>query len=205
MARPGITYYDVANVALTIKGQGKNVTVENIRAMLGTGSISTINNHLRKWKALQTHTETSSKDNLPIELVSMLKGLWERVTIHSVEQFIPIEEKLKQDINQLTQALEKYKNNNRRWQKLYYRWQQEKAKFANEKNNLIQTIYLLQQEHTSLKIKQDHMRQQLADVTQLLQEAHHKIKQLTQDKWQLLQEKSELTGQLKQINLLEQI
>ena len=43
MSRPGVTFQDIANAAQDLKGQGKTVTIENVRAILGTGSIGTIN------------------------------------------------------------------------------------------------------------------------------------------------------------------
>lgn len=49
MSRPGVTYQDIAAAAQELKGQGKNITIENIRANLGKGSIGTINKYLRQW------------------------------------------------------------------------------------------------------------------------------------------------------------
>lgn len=50
MARPGITYEQVAAVADSLQAQGKRPTVEAIRAQLGTGSPNTIHRHLSAWK-----------------------------------------------------------------------------------------------------------------------------------------------------------
>ena len=51
MARSGITYEDVQTACETIidRGEGK-VTLASVRAELGTGSNSTINKHVRKWR-----------------------------------------------------------------------------------------------------------------------------------------------------------
>ncbi len=51
MARSGITYEDVQNACETIieRGDGK-ITLTAVRAELGTGSNSTINKHVRKWR-----------------------------------------------------------------------------------------------------------------------------------------------------------
>jgi hypothetical protein len=43
MARPGVTYQDIESAANALKGQGKSVTIESVRSILGTGSIGTIN------------------------------------------------------------------------------------------------------------------------------------------------------------------
>lgn len=181
MARPGVTYQDIAAAAQALKGQGTNITIENVRAILGTGSISTINTHLRKWKEAQDHThKISIKENLPEELVALIQGLWERVITQSAEQFAPLEEKLKQDITLLTQDLEKYKNNNMRWQKLFDQWQQEKTKLTKEKLTLEQALEFGHKEHTTLTAKNDTLLLQLQNKQDRIDELHRLHKQ-TQD------------------------
>ncbi|MGE3920797.1 MAG: DNA-binding protein, partial [Gammaproteobacteria bacterium] len=53
MARTGVTYTEVAKVAVELEGQGKNPTIENVRQLLGTGSHTTIRLHLNEWRAQQ--------------------------------------------------------------------------------------------------------------------------------------------------------
>lgn len=135
MARPGVTYQDVVNAAVEVKGQGKNPTIENVRAILGTGSIGTINMHLRKWKSgIQQTDKISVKENLPPELVSLLKGLWERVVQTSEDRIQQIEESHQKITLEMTEELEKYKKNNQRWQQMYHQWVQEKTQMTNEKS-----------------------------------------------------------------------
>jgi len=50
IAISGITYSDVATAAQTLQAKGKNLTVENIRNVLGTGSASTISRLLTEYK-----------------------------------------------------------------------------------------------------------------------------------------------------------
>lgn len=50
MARPGITYEQVAAAADALKAQGQNATIDAVRAQLGTGSKSTIHRYLRQWE-----------------------------------------------------------------------------------------------------------------------------------------------------------
>lgn len=127
MARPGVTYKDIATAASELKGQGRSITIDNVRSILGTGSIGTINNHLRKWKDAQTSTnKIAVKENIPEELIALVKGLWERVCAQSIEQFTPLETRYQQEVAQLKQEVDKYKNNNQRWQKLYDQWLKEK-------------------------------------------------------------------------------
>ncbi len=108
MARHGITYEDVITAATQLKGQGKSVTIENVRSFLGTGSAGTINQHLRRWKEIQNSTQKiASKKSVPEPLVAMIKGLWESVLTQSTEHFVPIEASYNQEIAELKNALEK--------------------------------------------------------------------------------------------------
>lgn len=149
MARPGVTYQDVAKAANAVKDQGKNVTIENVRAILGTGSIGTINTHLRKWKEAQNFNyRSTSHENLPDELVSMMKSLWDRLIKQSQEHEIEIENHYQAKMDALQQELQKYKTNNQRWQQLFQQWQQEKSK-------LEQALQETQQHAATQSAKQD--------------------------------------------------
>lgn len=50
MARPGLSYEQVAAAADALKAQGENVTIDRVRLHLGTGSKSTIHRYLRQWE-----------------------------------------------------------------------------------------------------------------------------------------------------------
>jgi chromosome segregation ATPase len=178
MSRPGVTYQDVVTAAAELKGQGKNITIENIRAHLGTGSIGTINKYLRQWRDVEASTSRlASKENLPEALVSLMKGLWEGVMNQSTEQFAPIEVNYNQEISELKQELEKYKNNNQRWQKLFNQWQQEKTQFVNEVLTLNQALEFSHKENNALHAKQDVLLQQLQEKQERIDELHRLHKQ----------------------------
>ena len=57
MARPGISYEQVATVADALVGQGEKPSIQRIRERLGTGSPNTIHRHLKTWRAAQAPTE----------------------------------------------------------------------------------------------------------------------------------------------------
>src|SRR5690242_15701507 len=102
MARPGITYNDVAKAALELTGQGKLPTIDSIRQFLSTGSSSTIAPHLRTWKAKQGETQLiASKEKLPEDLVALMKGLWERVHQEAQNQISVIEQQANKNSNDL--------------------------------------------------------------------------------------------------------
>lgn len=173
MARPGVTYQDIISAANELKGQGKSITIENIRTHLGTGSIGTINKYLRQWREVQASTgKIASKENLPEELISLVKGLWEGVLNQSTQRFEPIETNYQQEISELKAELEKYKNNNQRWQKLFNQWQQEKIKLDNEKLTLEQALEFAHKENHSMQVKQDGFLQQLQEKQARVDELH---------------------------------
>lgn len=57
MARPGVTYTEIASAAQQIAASGRFPTVEGVRLILGTGSNSTVGQHLRTWKLKQDSTQ----------------------------------------------------------------------------------------------------------------------------------------------------
>ncbi len=178
MSRPGITYQDVANAAHQLSAQDINPTIEAIRKITGTGSNGTLALHLRKWKEIQSGTlKIASKENLPGELVSLLKGLWDRVITQSEERVVSIEESYQQELTELKQELEKYKANNQRWQKLFTQWQQEQTQLSNEKLTLEQAVERAHKENVSLQARLDTLLQQLQEKSERIDELHQLHKQ----------------------------
>ena len=76
MARPGITYLDVARAAVQLKEQGLNPTVAEVRQILKTGSNSTINRHLRDWEEKQGDRIDAEK-GIPAALLTVVRGLYD--------------------------------------------------------------------------------------------------------------------------------
>ncbi len=156
MARLGVTYQDIANAAEQIKGQGKQPTIELIRNLLGTGSTTTIANHLRNWRAEQNDdTSVAIKENLPPEFISMMKGLWQRLQARADDQVAIVKQESAHAIKQMQLEIDKYKTNNQRWQKLYDGWGKEKELLNQDKLSLQQTVISLQTENAALIAKLD--------------------------------------------------
>ncbi len=103
MARPGVTYFDIANAAEVIKTQGHEPTVDRVREQLGTGSKSTIAPLLKRWR---TENEGSGHvQGLPTDLLETVKSLHQRLQ-ELADQRIDESEKSFQAANdQLTQSL----------------------------------------------------------------------------------------------------
>ncbi len=180
MARHGITYDDVSSAANSLKGEGKSITIENVRRFLGTGSAGTVNQHLRRWKEIQNSSQKiATKENLPEPLIALVQGLWEGVITQSIEQFTPIEANYQQEISELKMELEKFRTNNQRWQKMFNQWQQEKTTYANEKLTLEQALEFAHKENQALHSKNDVLLRQLQEKQERIEELH-RLHQLAQ-------------------------
>ncbi len=73
MARGGVTFTEVDEAARYLQGAGRNPTVDSIRERLGTGSRTTLAEHLKRWRSLQADGE----GHLPQPLLALVAGLWE--------------------------------------------------------------------------------------------------------------------------------
>lgn len=73
MARGGVTFSDVDGAARYLQGISKNITVDAVRERLGTGSRTTLTEHLKRWKSMQADGE----GKLPQSLLELISGLWE--------------------------------------------------------------------------------------------------------------------------------
>lgn len=91
MARPGISYFDVATAASKLQKDGTRPSIEGIRKELGTGSNSTINRHLRDWREKQENKQPDS-EGLPQGLLASVRGLYQ-----SMEEDAAAKIKLEQD------------------------------------------------------------------------------------------------------------
>lgn len=101
MGRAGITLLDVEKAAIQLQGRGKNPTVDAIRELLGTGSKSTIIQHLKVWRA----KNGEGQGNLPQELLALVTGLWERLNLQAENRIIEIENTNNQQLELFTQQL----------------------------------------------------------------------------------------------------
>lgn len=173
MARPGVTYQEVVEAANELVGKGRNPTVEQVRLQIGSGSSTTIANHLRQWKANQEATSLLSiQENIPKELVAVMKGLWEQMLNQSQTKISQVEASYQEAISELQKELDKYKINNQKWQKLFNQWQQEKNLLANEKLTLEQALEFSHKENHSLHNKNDMLLNQLQEKQTRIEELH---------------------------------
>lgn len=152
MARPGVSKQEVFAAATQLVGEGKGATIAEVRQILQTGSNSTIANYLRQWKREQEGTQLLALDsNLPQEAIALMKGLWERLRQLAEEKCSLLETAHQERVNELNLALEKYKANNQRWQKLFDKWIEEKTLLQGEKSRLEEMLTLLESDKLKLQ------------------------------------------------------
>ncbi|MBA3723152.1 MAG: DNA-binding protein [Parachlamydiaceae bacterium] len=101
MGRIGINFDDVKEKAYQLQGRGKSPTVDAIRDLLGTGSKSTIAQHLKTWKA----EEKNGEGNLPQELLALVTGLWERLNAKAEQRITDIQRESEEKIKLIQQTL----------------------------------------------------------------------------------------------------
>lgn len=87
MARIGIDYLSVKQAAIKLLSQGINPSVQKIRDLLGTGSNTTIAEHLSQWR--DEHAQKTVHHlpaTMPKELISAVEVLWQAAMEQSENQ-----------------------------------------------------------------------------------------------------------------------
>lgn len=182
MSRPGVTYAEVAEAASQLIGQGRNPTIEQIRLILGTGSSTTIANHMKVWKGAQSDTSLiSSKEHIPEELIAIVKGLWERVIMLSDDKLKTITANNQTTLMATQEELDKYRQNNQRWQHMYHQWNKEKNSLSEERSVLENEVRELKQQHLILQTRYELALQELCEKHDRIQELHHLQQQSQQN------------------------
>jgi biotin-(acetyl-CoA carboxylase) ligase len=138
MGRLGVTFEDIKKAANQLKVEGKHITIENVRAILGTGSISTINKYLQQWKQAQLSNIT--KDKLGADFNSLMKEAWDKISEQFSQKISLLIDNYQIEISNLKKEVEKYQKNNQRWQKLFTDWQPEKIRLEQENKSLLERI-----------------------------------------------------------------
>ncbi len=179
MARPGVTYLDVSNAAQQLVAAGRAPTIETIRIALGTGSNSTLGVHLKTWKSKQDQTQQIAiKENIPEELISALKGVWDRVMNQSEDRIQAIEQETQQELIQLKQEMQRLQKDNAHWQQQYQQVKQERDSFAHEKSAVEQLLTNVKIEIATLSEKLVGTEQQNHEKRARIDELHRQNQQI---------------------------
>ena len=89
MTRPGLNYETVKRTSLTLLSQGIAPSVQKIREVLGTGSNTTIAEHLKNWRdEYAKKTIHQLPANMPQELISVFEVLWQTAMEQAQNQLV---------------------------------------------------------------------------------------------------------------------
>ena len=85
MARSGIRYEEVQEAAETLLSRGLNPTIQRVRELLGTGSNTTISEHLKHWQQqLAESPKAVLPPAVPETVMTALESFW-KIAIHQAE------------------------------------------------------------------------------------------------------------------------
>lgn len=88
MARSGIHYEDVKNAAESLLGRGLHPTIQRVREQLGTGSNTTISEHLKRWQRDMAETPKAIlPPNIPDAVMTALDSFWKIAVQHAEAAF----------------------------------------------------------------------------------------------------------------------
>lgn len=75
MARNGITDTEVTDAINALQAEGVAITVQSVRAKLGTGSYTTIQAALDRWRSKQTEVSNATPE-MPEKVLSLSRLVW---------------------------------------------------------------------------------------------------------------------------------
>lgn len=212
MGRTGVTLFDVEQAALQLQGRGKTPSIDAIRDILGTGSKSTIGQHLKDWKSAQQEAQKK----LPNELLSLVTGLWERLNNQADRRISDIEEShaeqeqaLKQTIAQIQKEFSLMEKQNHQHEEALAKSCAENEALKNARLTLGQELAQLTERHNAtLQQLDDHKKEntrlhQLANNIQSNLEHYQNAMQQLRTEQQLATEKQHAQFQ-QQLQFLQQ-
>lgn len=180
MARPGVTYYEVAKAANEIHANNELPTIDRIRQRLGTGSNTTIAGHLKKWK--QEHMPLVSSvqhSTIPPELLLTMQSLWETLQEKAEAKLIAEKEAyetiLNEKSNTINELTTQQANLSTQHTQLIGQYQ-EKEQALTSTNNQHQN---LQKEHDQLNIRFEEQVRRLEDRQNTITQLNKQVKQVT--------------------------
>lgn len=142
MARTGVTFDDISQAATKLLSMGESPSVQKVREVLGTGSNSTIAEHLKRWK-LQRSTQESVAlpEAIPKELIPPLETLWHIAVEHADQRYLQYKKHTQQQIDALTTERDTWKEQSQTVEKQLSETQQT---LANRQTQLTDTQFALE-------------------------------------------------------------
>lgn len=126
MARSGIRYEEVQNAAETLLGRGLNPTIQRVRELLGTGSNTTISEHLRNWQQqMAAAPRAVLPPAMPETVATAVDTFWKTAVQHAETAFEAHRLAAEQAVAAAEQARDEAAAEQARWQTAARELQQE--------------------------------------------------------------------------------
>lgn len=181
MARPGVSYLDIAQTATKLVKQNIRPSIEEVRKVLGTGSNSTINRHLRVWREKQGN-QLEAEQGLPDVLLIAVKGIYEAIEQQATQKIDSAKTEYTETINRLTQHRDQLilQNTQRLQQEAELENQLSEAQhrevtLQKQLNELTQGFDKKMGENSSLQDRLGDKENEITRLTQQLNHAQHNL------------------------------
>lgn len=178
MARRGVAYSEVAETAMQLAQAGQPPTVDRVRAVLGTGSKSTIAPLLKQWKSEQAETVSEAQTGLPQGLVAAVKALHENVQQQARVQLEVTQEKARLEIEAARQVQREAEVRQEKAEAALGQQQQAYAQLETEHIALKVSWDELQRAYPILQAQAEGQQQRLNDQIQLAQDLKRHLTQV---------------------------
>jgi len=176
MARAGVNYQNVLDAIADCQSRGVKPTADSCRAVLGTGSKTTITNYLKRWREEQTFTGGADVTALPQELVDTIKQLWERLCERSQQQVQLAKAEWDRVRNALQTELHQKANDGTRLEKQVIAQHQALNILQATHDDTLQTLRTLEDDKLSLTTTHEAMQLQINDGHTENQRLHDLVK-----------------------------
>lgn len=207
MARSGVTFSEVEDAIRYLQGLGRSPTVDAIREHLGTGSRTTLAEHLKRWRALQTGDE----NRLPQPLLAMLNGLWDSLQSRAVAQVDDLKILTEQEVATLHAQLHTQQQREAELRQTLHQLQETSDEQSRTKTELEAQLLTLTQSRDKLDTLYQTSVKQLEEAKQENQRLHKLAQQIQtnlehyQQSIQQLQLEHTLTNEKQQANYAQEL
>ena len=181
MARPGITYQEVARAATQLLAQQTRPSIEAVRKILGTGSNSTINRHLREWSKTQG-LQTELEQGLPDSLLIAVRGIYDAMREEANGKIASMQSEHQQAIHKSKSRVEELTKSHAQAEQELVKLQNMLRQAQEECSAMQRLIDTLNQENNSKDTKNHLLNERLSDkqteikqLNQLLQHSQSNL------------------------------
>ncbi len=187
MARHGVDYESVKQAALKLLSKGTSPSVQKVRELLGTGSNTTIAEHLKYWReehaAKKVHHLPAS---IPEELIATFETLWQTAMEHAEQHLANVkatledrEEKLQQETALTNKTMDDLK--------LQIAELKQKIEDKTQENQAL---------HTQLAVANERFETQASEIDKLKQQYDLRLKHLLNEKHQAIEKIDQLQREM---------